>query len=179
MTTWPYPAPEDCGGARHLTAGHEIPDLALPSTKGGELEISRLPGLAILFIYPWTGAPGRPNPPGWDAIPGAHGSTPEAEGFRDFHSAFIKLGITVVGVSSQSCIEQKEFSDRIGLPFPLLSDEGLLLRQALALPAFVTGGKTYLKRLTLVLRDGAIERTCYPVHPPDQHAAKILEWLIA
>jgi hypothetical protein len=28
----------------------------------------------------------------------------------------------------------------------------------------------YLKRLTLILRDGRIERVFYPVHPPDTHA---------
>jgi peroxiredoxin len=60
------------------------------------------------------------------------------------------------------------------LPFPLLSDAGGRLRSALGLPVFETGGVTYLKRLTLASRDGAIARIVYPVHPPHTHAKDLL-----
>ena len=83
MSAWPFPAPVDCGGARHLTVDTDIPDIPLPSTQGGETSLAEVPGLSIVFAYPWTGRPGLENPPNWDDIPGAHGSTPEAEGFRD------------------------------------------------------------------------------------------------
>jgi hypothetical protein len=36
-----------------------------------------------------------------------------------------------------------------------------------------------LKRLTLVLRDGTIERSIYPVHPPHTHASDLLATLDA
>jgi peroxiredoxin len=174
MTQWPYPAPADDGGARHLVAGVEVPDMALPSTRGGETSLARVSGLAIAFVYPWSGRPGLADPPGWDAIPGAHGSTPEAAGFRDLWPEFRRLGAEVFGVSAQDLSHQSEFALRVHLPFALLSDRGLLLQRALALPVFETGGVIYLKRLTLVARDGRLERTFYPVHPPHTHAAEVL-----
>jgi peroxiredoxin len=36
---------------------------------------------------------------------------------------------------------------------------------------------TLIKRLTLILRDGKIEKVFYPVFPPDQHAEEVAAWL--
>jgi peroxiredoxin len=36
-----------------------------------------------------------------------------------------------------------------------------------------------LKRLTLILRDGRVERVFYPVFPPDRNAQDVLDWLAA
>jgi hypothetical protein len=47
----------------------------------------------------------------------------------------------------------------------------------MALPVFETGGAVYLKRLTLVARDGRLVRTFFPVHPPDRHAGEVLDWI--
>ena len=171
---WPWPAPEDDGGARHLVPGLPLPDVPLPATRGGSMSTARLEGEWVLFIYPWTGRPGLPNPPCWDDIPGAHGSTPEAEGFREAYQAFRAAGVNVCGVSGQSTTDQQEFATRMALPFPLLSDASGALRAGLGLPTFETGGVIYLKRLTLVVRDGVVERALYPVHPPHTHARDLL-----
>jgi peroxiredoxin len=179
MSTWPYPAPVDCGGARHLRPDTEIPDVALPSTGGGETSIACAPGLSVVFVYTWTGRPGLSNPPDWDSIPGAHGSTPEAEGFRDLYAEYRARGAEIFGLSSQDQSHQREFAARAKLPYALLSDQGQLFRRALALPVFETGGVAYLKRLTLVVRDGRLVRVFYPVHPPDKHAGEVLSWLRA
>lgn len=171
---WPYPAPTDDGAAAHLVPGLRMPDVSLPSTLGADVNVAQLDGTAVLFVYPWTGRLGLPNPPKWDDIPGAHGSTPEAEGFRDLAPEFGALGVRVFGVSGQDTEHQREFAKRIGLPFPLLSDAEGEFGDALRLPRFETGGLTYLKRLTLVLREGVIQRTIYPVHPPHTHASEVL-----
>jgi peroxiredoxin len=179
MSAWPYPSPVDCGGARHLRPDIEIPDVALPSTGGGETSIACAPGLSVVFVYPWTGRPGLSNPPDWDFIPGAHGSTPEAEGFRDLYAEYRALGAEIFGLSSQDQSHQQEFAARAKLPYALLSDHGQLFRRALALPVFETGGVAYLKRLTLIVRDGRLIHVFYPVHPPDRHAGEVLSWLRA
>lgn len=171
---WPYPGPEDDGGARHLQRGCIIPDVRLPATDGRYVSLPTLAGAWVIFIYPWTGRQGLPNPPDWDDIAGAHGSTPEAEGFRDHYGAYRNMGFDVLGISGQETADQQEFAARIGLPFPLLSDAEGILRRSLNLPAFETGGVTYLKRLTLVVHDGRIARTIYPVHPPHTHARDLL-----
>jgi peroxiredoxin len=177
MSGWPYPAPEEDGAARHLVAGVAVPDLPLPATDGRSVSLARLAGPWVIFVYPWTGRPGHPNPPRWDDIPGAHGSTPEAEGFRDHYAAYRRMDLGVLGISGQATEDQQEFAARLALPFPLLSDASGALRDALRLPTFETGGVTYLKRLTLIVENGRIVRTVYPVHPPHIHAGDLLATL--
>ena len=88
----------------NLKPGVALPRVSLPATTGAEFCLAEVPGRSVLIIYPWTGRPGHPNPPNWDDIPGAHGSTPELEGFRDLSArenetiilamtAFLQIGI--------------------------------------------------------------------------------------
>jgi peroxiredoxin len=170
------PAPEDDGAADHLT-GMRIPAIALPSTAGGDIRLDRLPGRTVLFCYPRTGRPDEELPPGWNAIPGARGCTPEACGFRDRHQQFADSGARVMALSTQDTDYQREMAARLELPFEVMSDAELRLARALRLPTFEVGGNTLLKRLTLVIRDGEIEHVFYPVFPPDTHAGEVLDWL--
>jgi len=167
----------DDGAARHLKRGRRMPAIALPTTADRSVSFAALSGRAIVFCYPWTGRPGRPNPPGWDDIPGAHGSTPQAEGFRDLEAGFRQVGAAVFGLSTQPTGYQKEMAERLRLPFEIVSDEGFELQQALSLPTFTTGGVRYLKRLTLAIRDGRIERVYYPIDAPAAHAREVCAWL--
>ena len=166
--------PVDEGGAAHLAPGQRLPGVALASTRGGHKRLCDHPGCAIVTIYPWTGRPGHPNPPDWDAIPGAHGSTPQAQGFAALHTLFAAAGFRIFGLSGQSPADQSEFAGRMALPFELLSDEHFAFADGLALPRFATGGVTYLKRLTLIVRDGLITQSIYPVTDPARHASDLL-----
>jgi len=177
QAAWPWPAPEDDGAAAHLIAGTRLPAIALPSSAGVALDLSRIEGRAVVFVYPFTGTPGDPNPPGWDDIAGAHGSTPEAQGFRDLMAMFAMKAVKVFGLSAQAGVDQQAFARRESLTFPLLSDCDLRFADALRLPRFTTGGAIYLKRLTLIAQDGAIARCIYPVHPPHTHAEQVLKAL--
>jgi peroxiredoxin len=67
--------------------------------------------------------------------------------------------------------------ERLRLPYPLLSDEQLQLATSLGLPTFEFHGRTYLKRVTLVVSQGTIEAALYPVFPPDKAADQALAWL--
>jgi peroxiredoxin len=167
----------DVGGARHLKRGLRLPDIALPGTSGQPVRFADLPGRSIVYCYPWTGRPGAPNPPGWDDIAGAHGSTPQAEGFRNLQDGFRQVGARVFGLSTQATDYQRELVARLDLPFEIVSDAGFDFQRALALPTFQTGGVTYLKRLTLAVRDGRIERVYYPVPFPAAHAREVCAWL--
>jgi peroxiredoxin len=68
-------------------------------------------------------------------------------------------------------------SERLHLPFELLSDEELAFAKALGLPVFEAEGMTLLKRLTLVVNDGRIAKVFYPVFPPNENAEEVIEWL--
>jgi peroxiredoxin len=170
------PVPEDDGAADHLP-GLELPDLKLPTT-GGALDIAEAArGTLVLYVYPRTGRPGHPTPPGWDDLPGARGCTPQACSFRDHHEEISGLGAEVVGLSAQPLSEQQEVVARLRLPYPLASDPELRLASALRLPTFEFEGERLYKRLTLIARDGRIAKAFYPVFPPDQNARDVTEWL--
>jgi peroxiredoxin len=172
------PVPKDDGACDHLP-GKRLPEVRLAATTGQELDVAETFALgeAVLFIYPRTGKPGEPLPPGWDLIPGARGCTPQSCAFRDLHGEFAERGVRVVGLSAQSPQDQLEFAKRVHLEFPLLSDPGLELGAALGLPTFEVAGMTLYKRVTLVIRDGEIVKVFYPVFPPDRNAFDVLAWL--
>ena len=54
----------------------------------------------------------------------------------------------------------------MALPFPILSDVDGRFAAALRLPSFTAGGEIYLKRLTLLIDEGRIDRVFYPVARP-------------
>jgi peroxiredoxin len=161
---------------RHLEPGLVLPRVSLPATTGGEICVADAPGTSVLIIYPWTGRPGVPNPPNWDDIEGAHGSTPELEGFRDLAGEFAALKVGLFGLSRQSTEWQREMAARLRLPFPILSDAEGRFASALSLSSFATGGEVYLKRLTLVVSSGMIETMFSPVPDPASHAGEVLRW---
>jgi peroxiredoxin len=173
------PVPRDDGACAHL-AGMTLPPIALPSTGGRVVDLSRLAGTAVIYIYPRTGRPDQELPTGWNAIPGARGCTPQSCAFRDHYGALQRAGAAqVFGLSTQDSTYQREAVERLHLPFELLSDAGLGLARALNLPTFEVDGMTLIRRLTLILRDGEIAKVFYPVFPPDRNAGDVLDWLAA
>jgi peroxiredoxin len=171
------PAPIDDHAADHLL-GTRVPSISLAATDGSQVDLSAASGLVIVYIYPRTGVPDKPNPDGWDAIPGARGCSPQSCGFRDHFADLEAAGVSAVyGLSTQDTAYQREAAERLHLPFAILSDERFALTNALRLPTFKVGPLALLKRLTLVLRDGEIVKTFYPVFPPDRNAGDVLQWL--
>jgi peroxiredoxin len=171
------PAPIDDGGARHLT-GQRLPGVALNSTDGDTVDLSRLVGRAVIYAYPRKKPADEPPPDGWLMIPGAPGCTPQSCAFRDHAMQIKAAGAShIFGLSTQDTPYQRGAVERLRLPYPLLSDDRLLFTNALSLPTFASAGMTLLKRLTMVINDGVIERVFYPVFPPDRNAAEVLAWL--
>jgi len=170
------PAPEDDGAAKHLV-GTRLAPSPLLATDGRSIDLSTLAGQVVVYAFPRTGVPDKANPAGWDDIPGARGCTPQSCAFRDHHTELKALGVAAVfGLSTQDTAYQREAADRLHLPFPLLSDERLELTRAIGLPTFRVEGMELLKRFTLIIRDGTVEKVFYPVFPPDRNAGDVLEW---
>jgi peroxiredoxin len=171
------PAPQDDGATRHLT-GMGVPDFALAATDGARVNPAKLSGRTVIYIYPRTGVPGVPLPEGWDMIPGARGCTPQSCGFRDHFAELKSLGVAhVFGLSTQDTGYQQEAANRLHLPFPLLSDEGLRFTRALDLPTLTVAGMELIKRMVLVIEGGKITKVFYPVFPPDKSADEVIAWL--
>jgi peroxiredoxin len=173
------PRPQDDGGARHL-AGLKVPSVPLPATDGVQVDLSKLRGRVVVYVYPRTGRPGEAPVEGWDAIPGARGCTPQSCSFRDHFAELKRLGVTqVYGLSTQDTDYQREAVERLHLPFPVLSDSELKLAQAIRLPTFSIAGMTLFKRMALVIDDGVVAKVFYPVFPPDKSAEEVVAWLRA
>ena len=153
--------------------------MPLASTAGRVVDLASFGGRTVAYGYPRTGRPDQEPPVGWNAIPGARGCTPQSCGFRDHFQDMRQLGVRVFGFSTQDTDYQREVVERLHLPFELLSDAELTFARALRLPTFEVEGMVLIKRLTLIVADGRIEKVFYPVFPPHENAAKVIAWLSA
>jgi thioredoxin-dependent peroxiredoxin len=111
----------------------------------------------VLYFYPKDDTPG---------------CTKEACAFRDRMADYGEAGIRVYGVSLDSPESHREFREKYGLNFPLLTDEGGRAAEALGI---MNEGKGYARRVTFLLApDGNIAKV-YPEVSPETHADEILE----
>ncbi|MFT4049685.1 MAG: peroxiredoxin [Solirubrobacterales bacterium] len=164
------PEPVDDGACDHL-AGVIWPEVALPSSNGALETVD--PALSVVYVFPMMGRPGVELPEGWDATPGARGCTVQSLAY-----AGVDFGgnVRAYGISSQPPDQLAEAAGRLGLPQVLLSDEGGELKDALALPEFELGGRRYLRRVTIGIRAGVIDRVWYPVFPPGSEVESVATW---
>ena len=139
---------------RAISRARKLPDLALPATDGAPVNLSKLEGRTVVYIYPRTGVPGV-DPP----TDGTRSRVREAARRSPAHSAIISAssrgsGVAqLYGLSTQDTAYQREAATRLHLPFAILSDEKLALTNALKLPTFSVAGMTLLKRMALVVDD--------------------------
>jgi peroxiredoxin len=165
--------------ADRTVVGASLPDIALPSTQGTPVTLASVKGTSVLFIYPYTGRPGHPNPLGWDDIPGAHGSTPQALCFSKSYDEFQTLHVKVFGLSFATHEWQQDFASRNNLRYALLSDHGRTFAAALNLSTFKAGGENYLTRRCFIIRDGVVIHDIFPVTSPAENAHDVLRILKA
>ena len=92
------------------------PEFCLPSDQGGEFCLSDHPGERFLLVF----YPGDDTPV----------CTRQLCEYRDGIESFAQLGVTVVGISSDSLESHRKFRAKHDLPFVLLSDESLDVAQA-------------------------------------------------
>jgi peroxiredoxin len=154
------------------------PDVDLPSTSGHAISLRLLRGPSVCFVYPYSGRPGVADPKDWNNIPGAHGSTPQAQTYSKLYTTFLKCGANIFGISGQGTPWQCEFKQRLNLPYDLLSDAHGRLARALCLETFSAGTSNYLRRRTFIVRDGVITHDEQNVDPHGD-AAKMLALLKA
>ena len=171
------PVPENDGACRHLL-NTSIPSLSLANQDGNLLKLKRKDTFRIiLYCFPMTGHPGKSLPNGWDNIPGARGCTPQTCSFRDHYDDLIKLNALPIGLSTQSVEDLKEMTNRLKIPYDVVSDTNLNFVNLMKLPTFKVDEKVFIKRLTLIIIDSIIKKVFYPIFPPDLHIKDVINWL--
>ena len=68
-------------------------------------------------------------------------------------------------------------TERLHLPFPVLSDEKLEFAKQLNLPIFEVENMKLIKRITLILKDNEIIKYFYPIFPPDKNVEQVIQFL--
>ena len=171
------PVPENDGACNHLL-NKNIPEISLPNQKGNLLKLNRLDTFRlIIYCYPMTGNPKKPLPDNWNDIPGARGCTSQNCSFRDNYDKFINLNAIPIGLSTQSIDEINEMTNRLLIPYDILSDSNLDFVNLLKLPTFKINDKIYIKRLTLIVEKSIIRHYFYPIFPPDLHFQEVIKWV--
>ncbi len=138
--------------------GEILPDLQLTTESGERIGAGELTGQkTVLYFYPKDDTPG---------------CTKEACAFRDRMNDYAEAGIQVYGVSLDSPESHREFREKYGLNFPLLTDEGGRASQALGV---LREDRKRTNRVTFLLdTEGKISKV-YPEVSPETHAEEILE----
>ena len=171
------PIPDDDGGCKHLLH-QSIADISLLNQDGNFLKLNRNDTFRIvLYCYPMTGNPWKPLPTDWDKIPGARGCTPQTCSFRDHYDDFIKYNSIPIGLSTQTISDIKEMTQRLVIPYDVVSDSELKFSRTMSLPTFKINNNVFVKRLTLIIDASIIKKVFYPIFPPDLHIKEVLDWL--
>ena len=139
-----------------MPVGAPAPEVIGYDAKGAEVKLSALTGKkAVIYFYPKDGSPG---------------CTKEACAFRDAWDRYVKAGVVVIGVSSDSAESHKAFLEKKQLPFALASDESGSIASSYGVPVRFWGES----RVTfLVGADGKIVKV-WPDVDPGVHAAEVL-----
>ena len=94
-----------------LAAGTQAPSFSLPDQNGQMHTLEEYRGQkVVLYFYPKDNTPG---------------CTKQACAFGELYPQFREKGAVVLGVSRDSVASHKKFEEKYGLPFTILSDEGL------------------------------------------------------
>ena len=149
-----------------LPIGTLAPDFTLPDQDGNLVTLSQFRGKKVaLYFYP------RDNTPG---------CTRQANAYAQAYEAFRDLGAVVIGISRDSSVSHRRFSDKYELPFLLLSDpertaiEAYDVWQEKKLYGKVSMG---VVRTTYIIDGSGVIEAVMPKVKPDTNAADVLAYL--
>jgi peroxiredoxin Q/BCP len=146
-----------------IDKGDKAPDFELPDQDGIPRRLSALlaAGPVVLFFYPAAMT---------------SQCTAEACSFRDLAGEYAKAGAQRVGISRDPVAKQKQFSDRHGFDYPLLSDPGNSAAEAFGIKRKLPLGPLSVKRMTFVIdTDRTVLEVIHSERNMDEHADRALE----
>ena len=145
--------------AEQVQMGDPAPDFELKDQSGQLHSIEDYRGKWVaLYFYPKDDTPG---------------CTTEACEFRDNIFAFKDLNCQILGVSLDDEESHKEFSEKYGLPFPLLADTAGTTADAYGVKSKFLGISVAKRQTFLIDPDGNIAKH-YAKVDPDSHSQEVL-----
>ena len=149
-----------------LQAGMKAPLFTLPDQDGNSVSLADFAGKkVVLYFY------SKDNTPG---------CTRQANAYAQAYEAFRDLGAVVIGISRDSSVSHRRFSDKNALPFLLLSDpervaiEAYDVWQERKLYGKVSMG---VVRTTYIIDGSGVIEAVMPKVKPDTNAADVLAYL--
>jgi peroxiredoxin Q/BCP len=146
-----------------MKIGDHVDDFELPDDTGAPRKLSELlaGGPVVLFFYPAAMTAG---------------CTKESCHFRDLKTEFEELGAQRVGISADKVDKQRQFSEKHGFDYPLLSDPDRVVANQFGVTRRV--GILPNKRSTFVIdTDQTVMAVINSEVSMNQHADKALEVL--
>lgn len=140
------------------------PDFSMPATGGRTVSLQAMKGRAfVLYFYPKADTPG---------------CTKEACAFQEALPQFEKIGVEVIGVSTDKVPALEKFAVKYGLSFPLASDAGTQVAEAYGTRVEKSMyGRKYMgmERSTFLIdKDGKVAKAWRKVSVPG-HAKAVME----
>ncbi len=146
-----------------LEVGKRAPAFTLTADDGSKVRLTGLKGQpVVLYFYP------RDNTPG---------CTREACAFRDRKKELAKLGVVVLGVSTDTLESHQKFRDKYSLNFPLLADTDHKVAEKYGAWREKTrfGKKSMgIQRSTFLIDAGGVIRKVWKSVKVDGHDEKVL-----
>lgn len=142
-----------------MRPGDPVPDFELPAQDGTPVRLSEVltRGPVALFFYPKALTPG---------------CTKESCHFRDLEAEFAALGAIRLGISADPVDRQRQFSEKHGLDFPLLSDADRTVARQFGVKR---PGPLFNKRATFVIgTDGRLLAAIHSEIDMAKHADEAL-----
>lgn len=153
---------------RVISEGDQVPAFELPDADGNKVSSSDFEGKRyVVYFYPRDFTPG---------------CTIEADEFTQEYPKFKKIGVQIVGISTDDVESHKKFVEKMKIPYVLLSDTDAKVCKRFGVwgkKQFM--GKEYMgiQRSTfLVDKDGKVFKS-YPAVKPKGHAEDVLNALSA
>ena len=144
-------------------AGAKAPAFSLSDQNGKTVKLSDFKGKSVvLYFYPKDDTPG---------------CTTEACTYRDEHSAFLKKGAVVLGISPDDATSHTKFIKKFSLPFPLLADVGHKVAEVYGVWVEKSMyGKKYMgvERSTFVVDGAGKLKAVFRKVKPAEHVAEVL-----
>lgn len=139
----------------------KAPDFTAISSDGEEVKLSDYRGKwVVLYFYPRAFT---------------RGCTREALRFKELYDEFNKLGVVVLGVSTDPPNACRKFSGKYGLPFKLISDQNREISKSYGV--LRENGRT-AERVTFVISpEGEIKHVLKGLKRPEAHAEEALRYL--